>query len=707
MKIKKQRVVICLPAYKAERTLAKTVADIPKGIADELILVDDASPDNTVKEAKRLGLKPIIHKSNKGYGGNQKTCYNQALAAGADIIVLLHPDYQYDPKTIPDLIRPLKEGKADFVFGSRFAGGGNPLKGGMPFYRYLGNKITTFFENIFLGTNFSELHSGLKSYTREFLESIPHSKYSDKFVFDSQMLIDAVLNGFKIIEVPIPTRYAEDSSSVDIYNSLKYIFQTFWELIKRKYFSHPEIIEKSSFSKKKILLFNPPGKKLYLRDYYCSKISKANYLYAPPDLLILSGILAQKYQVKVLDAIAEKLSPNECLKKIFHLKPEAIIFLSGQVSFLEDFAFLKRVKKKLRTTKLIGSGDIFMENGKKIMAENSFIDAILLDFTTPDILDYLAGKKRLKNMVYRHQNQIIEGETERIKGAEFKIPIPKHELFPNHLYQYPFIGKPFATVLTDYGCPFSCKFCIMGEIGFKLRPLDDVIKELEYIKSLNIKDIYFDDQTFAANRMRTEKLLKKMIKLKLDLRWCCFSRVDVVDKRELQLMKRAGCHTIMFGVESANPEILKKYHKGFTKKQVVEIFKLCRKLGIKTLGTFMLGFPEELEKSVLETISFAKKLNPDFASFNIPVPRAGTELRKEMINENPVFQNPIQFDQTGMFITKGTKQLPKEKLIALRKKAILSFYLRPGYLLRRFFQIKSHSEFKQNISEAIALLRSV
>lgn len=234
--MKEPKVVICLPAYKAERTLAKTVAEIPKGIAHELILVDDASPDNTVKEAKKLGLNPIVHKSNRGYGGNQKTCYDRALKIGADIIVLLHPDYQYDPKTIPALIEPLQKGEADFVFGSRFAEGDNPLKGGMPYYRYLGNKFTTFIENLFLGTHFTELHSGFKAYNRKFLESIPYHSYSDQFVFDSEMIIDAVLRGFRIKEVPIPTRYTPDSSSVGIWDSLVYIFQTIYFLLKKAWF---------------------------------------------------------------------------------------------------------------------------------------------------------------------------------------------------------------------------------------------------------------------------------------------------------------------------------------------------------------------------------------------------------------------------------------------------------------------------------------
>jgi len=228
-----------MPAYRAERTVAKTFYDLPRQVADKVILVDDASPDETAGVARRLGIEVIVHPRNVGYGGNQKTCYEAALAAGADIVVLLHPDYQYDPKTVPALIEPLHAGRADFTFGSRFAAGGKPLQGGMPLYRYLGNKATTFLENLILGTHFSELHSGLKAYTRRFLEEIPYHSYSNNFVFDSQMLVDAVLLGYAIEEVPIPTRYAPDSSSVSVVESLRYVIQTVWTCIDRKYRHRP------------------------------------------------------------------------------------------------------------------------------------------------------------------------------------------------------------------------------------------------------------------------------------------------------------------------------------------------------------------------------------------------------------------------------------------------------------------------------------
>lgn len=223
-------IIVTMPAYCAEQTLEKTYRDIPTGLADQVLVVDDASKDRTVEVAQSLGLTVFVHSANRGYGGNQKTCYDEALRAGASVIVLLHPDYQYDPKTLTDLVAPLLDGRADFTFGSRFARGADPRKGGMPLYRYIGNRLTTAIENRVLGTRFAELHSGLKAYTREFLESVDYHAYSDDFVFDSQMVIDAVLRGARIEEVPIPTRYTRESSSISITRSLRYIWLTLVEL---------------------------------------------------------------------------------------------------------------------------------------------------------------------------------------------------------------------------------------------------------------------------------------------------------------------------------------------------------------------------------------------------------------------------------------------------------------------------------------------
>jgi hypothetical protein len=217
------KVVITLPAYHAARTLERTIAAIPDGVADELILVDDASRDETADIARRLGLHVHVHPTNRGYGGNQKSCYGLALDQGADVVVLLHPDYQYEPKAVPLLIAPILAGEADMTFGSRFAGMGDPIGGGMPIYRFAGNRITTVAQNLLLGTRFTDMHSGMRAYTRRALLSLPFLGYPEGFSFDAALLVDAVTTGLRVVEVPIPTRYTKESSSISISRSLRYV----------------------------------------------------------------------------------------------------------------------------------------------------------------------------------------------------------------------------------------------------------------------------------------------------------------------------------------------------------------------------------------------------------------------------------------------------------------------------------------------------
>ncbi len=212
-----------MPAYEAERTLGPTVADLPPGAADHVLLVDDASKDATVAVARSLGLDVRTHARNGGYGANQKTCYRAALELGATLVVLLHPDYQYDPKSVPLLVAPIVAGEADMTFGSRFADGADPRQGGMPNYRYYGNRLTTMAENWILGTRFSEMHSGMRAYSRKVLEALPYQSFSDDFLFDTQLMVAAHQRCFRIQEVAIPTRYRPESSSIGIRRSMVYV----------------------------------------------------------------------------------------------------------------------------------------------------------------------------------------------------------------------------------------------------------------------------------------------------------------------------------------------------------------------------------------------------------------------------------------------------------------------------------------------------
>ncbi len=214
-------VMVVLPAYNAGRTLERTIADIPPGIVDELLLVDDASGDDTVEVAERLGIPRVVHPVNRGYGANQKTCYTEALARGADIVIMLHPDYQYSPKLIGAMAWLAASDEYDVILGSRILGRG-AREGGMPRYKYFFNRVLTAFENIFLGIKLSEYHTGYRTFTRKVIETLPLNECSDDFVFDNQMLAQAALFGFRIGELSCPTRYFEEASSINFRRSVVY-----------------------------------------------------------------------------------------------------------------------------------------------------------------------------------------------------------------------------------------------------------------------------------------------------------------------------------------------------------------------------------------------------------------------------------------------------------------------------------------------------
>ena len=210
-----------MPAYNAEKTIEKTYNDIPFEIVDEVILVDDASRDRTSEIARKLGIHTVVHTENLGYGGNQKTCYRTALGLGADIVIMVHPDYQYTPKLIPAMASMIAYGEFDAVLGSRILGTG-ALRGGMPLYKYISNRFLTLFENLLLGHKLSEYHTGYRAFSREILERLPLEQNSNDFVFDNQMLAQIICFGYRIGELTCPTRYFTDASSINFRRSVKY-----------------------------------------------------------------------------------------------------------------------------------------------------------------------------------------------------------------------------------------------------------------------------------------------------------------------------------------------------------------------------------------------------------------------------------------------------------------------------------------------------
>ncbi len=244
--------MVVLPAYNAEKTLKDTHDEIPGDIVDDIILVDDASSDHTVELANKLNLKTIVHPDNKGYGGNQKTCYREALKAGADIVIMLHPDYQYSPKLIASMAHLVASRHFDVVIGSRILGTG-ALKGGMPLYKYISNRFLTLIQNLMLGYKLSEYHTGYRAFSRKVLELLPLEENSDDFLFDNQMLAQCIYNKFEIGEISCPTKYFPEASSINFIRSVEYGFGVL--ITSLQFF----------LCKKKIIcskIFNPKGRKL-------------------------------------------------------------------------------------------------------------------------------------------------------------------------------------------------------------------------------------------------------------------------------------------------------------------------------------------------------------------------------------------------------------------------------------------------------------
>ena len=232
---RKPKVVVVMPAYNAGRTLRMTYTDLPQDSVDMVILVDDGSTDDTVAIARELHLKLFLHDRNYGYGANQKTCYTEALRAGADIVVMVHPDYQYDPRLLPEVIRPIQDGRADVVLGSRLKSG-SALSGGMPWWKYVSNRFLTGVENGVFGLRLSEYHTGYRAYRREVLETVNFQLNADKFIFDQEIMAQFVEAGFRIAEVPVPTRYFAEASSAGFLPSLRYGFGILW--LVARYLAH-------------------------------------------------------------------------------------------------------------------------------------------------------------------------------------------------------------------------------------------------------------------------------------------------------------------------------------------------------------------------------------------------------------------------------------------------------------------------------------
>ncbi len=454
----------------------------------------------------------------------------------------------------------------------------------------------------------------------------------------------------------------------------------------------------------KVLLLNPPGNRVYIRDYLCSKTTKSNYLFHPIDLVVMSGTVAAEHAVVVLDCIAESLSVADAEARIDALAPEAIVSLVGAVSWPEDRAFLGR--QAARGRRIAAIGDVLHEHSEKRLAEEPWLELALHDFSNRDVIHWLARDlDALEESTVRRVGGAIERVHRGARKGAFRVPTPRHELFLAKGYRFSFARRePFATLITDYGCPYPCTFCVIGTLGFKTRSVEDALLEVDHIRSLGIRELFFLDQTFGVVKRRALDLCRGLEE-RGDLSWTAFTRPDTADDELLAAMKRAGCHTVILGVESADDARLATYKKGYSVDAVRDGFRRVKRHGLRTVGTFIVGLPEEDAASLRRTLELAVELDLDFLSLNMAVPRFGTPFRRQAIELGLCGEDDLVMDQGGADAFLPTKHLERAEMLALKKEMVRRFYLRPRYLMRRLRGVANPGELARQAREGLSLLR--
>jgi radical SAM superfamily enzyme YgiQ (UPF0313 family) len=455
-------------------------------------------------------------------------------------------------------------------------------------------------------------------------------------------------------------------------------------------------------------LLNPPGERTYIRDYFCSKTTKSNYLFHPVDLVVLSGTAAEAADgdVHVLDCMAERLRPADAHARIDALSPDVIVSLVGSVSWDEDRVFLADEARRGR--RVLALGDVLHEGSEARMRAEPWIEAVLHVFSNADLVHYLEDRRdSIEDMTVRDAGgeavRLLTLERRKRKGT-FRVPRPRHELFPARGYRFSFARRtPFATLLTDYGCPYPCTFCVIGTLGFQTRPVADVLEEIDALRERGVRELFFVDQTFGVVRERALELCRALA-ARGDLSWTGFTRPDTADDELLGAMKSAGCHTVIMGVESADDALLSAYRKGYRAAVVAGAFARAQRAGLRTVGTFIIGLPEETEESLRKTLELAVALRMDFMSLNMAVPRFGTPFRARALELGLFDATDLVMDQGGAEAFLPTRTLDRATMLALKKRLVRGFYLRPGYLWRRIAAVRSPYELLVQMREGWALL---
>lgn len=452
-----------------------------------------------------------------------------------------------------------------------------------------------------------------------------------------------------------------------------------------------------------VAFVNPPGPGNLYRGIVCAYVSKANYLWQPHDFINLSAQIPADYNLKLIDCSINNKDSKYLFKEVEALNPFLAIFSISSIVLEQDMMSLRDFRARFSHIKCLVLGNVLLERafwGKVL--ENS--DGLILNSLDIDLSDYIkTGKSKSLNLVLKG-NTKDRPEEQRCKIATKKVSIgvPRHEIFINKKYRFPFMKSGlYSAVSVQFGCPFQCGYCSWAKIPVSYRDYNEVLDEIRLINDFGVRDIFFADPSFGYPEDNAAQLLEGVIKRKLKMRWSCYANPLLLNNDFLKLMKKAGCHTVIIGVDDDNFDLLKtKYNRDIPKEKIMDFCSYAHGLGIQICGDFIIGL-DGSGNSIEGIIKIASELKLDYASFNIYAILAGSLVREQLIREGRFEPAGISADPSGNF---GPID---KKLIYLRDEAVKRFYLRPTYLLGRVLKLRSLGEFVVQAKEMSAMFKSL
>ena len=446
--------------------------------------------------------------------------------------------------------------------------------------------------------------------------------------------------------------------------------------------------------KKRVLLLSPPtiNNAMVIKDQYCSNTSKAGYYWIPVDLLVLSGDLAEHFELKVIDAIAEKKSWFQTQKEILEFAPDHVVVLSSILTHHADRSLIAELRKKisLKTTFI---GDVFYFSPKQ-MIEFPEVDSIIYEYPCPELVLYIQGGKPAHNLIYKEEGRVISLPV--VTTTQINYQTPRHELFNLKKYSVPFmIEKLCTSILTNFGCKFSCNYCPASSVSYRERTIEDIISEIKKIKSLGITNLWIRDFTFALNKDRTNLLLQELLPLKVS--WFCLSRAEILNHDLIKKMKAAGCYLVMMGVDTVNESSMKLIKR---QQNVLELREKIREIegqGIFVLSHMIIGLPGDTYRDMLRTIHFLNFSRTSFLSINLFAPRTGSAYFNEVNIHAAVASNLDSYF--------GEQQDRAQRLMYLMIKnyGMLLFYSNPLRLLNILLRVKTFIQLKMLLSTGLKM----